>query len=198
MPIFQRASSAAVGSFTRVFLDRPWRAKSVRAAALITLLGMAFWLKGAFQGDTAKPSDPPPPGATQPSGGWNFSKPIPGYVRLCVSYIGGFLLGWTFRRFVAVTFLITLFLVGLLGFGKYSGCDSSGLRERIGKQVHAARETAEHERDYLRGFLPSGTAAGLGVFWGFWRRSRGVPGPTVVPDVAGGNPPSETNLPPRI
>jgi len=78
------------------------------------------------------------------------------------------------------------------------GCDAGKFRDQIGHYAHTAREKVWQERDYLRGFLPSGTAAGFGVFWGFWRRSRGIPGPAVPPDLAGGNPPPGANLPPRL
>ena len=174
-PLFQRASAVAIGSVTNVFLDRPWRSKTVRVALLIVVVGMGFWLKRTFQG-------------TPESNGIHFDHPVPWYVRLAVSYIGGFLLGWTFRRFLKLTFLIVVAIVALLSVVKFAGCDASALRAKVEHEAETAKEKAAHERDYLKGLLPSSLAAGVGVFWGFWRRSRGLD-QAPPPNMAGGNPP---------
>ncbi len=166
-PLFQRASAIAIGSVTNIFTDRPWRSRTVRFAALVAVIGIGFWLKHAFQSEGA-------PNGASTGGGVHFDRPIPGYVRMAVSYIGGFLIGWTFRRFVKITLIVVASIVVWLGIAKFAGCDTTAFRQRIEHDAETAKEKAAHERDYLKGLLPSGTAAGLGVFWGFWRRSRGM------------------------
>jgi uncharacterized membrane protein (Fun14 family) len=110
-------------------------------------------------------------------------------VKLSVSYIGGFLLGWTFRRFLKLTFLIVFAIIALLGAAKFAGCDTTKLHDQIAHDAETAKEKAKQERDYLKGFLPSSAAAAVGVFWGFWRRSRGLTQQVVVVPADGNMPP---------
>ena len=83
--------------------DGPWRARTVHLSLLVVLFGLGFWVHDAAKG-------PPPPThvhAYMPAepaasdGSWDFTRTVPGYVRVCASYIGGFFIGWTFRRFLA-------------------------------------------------------------------------------------------------
>jgi hypothetical protein len=184
MSLFKRASAAAVGSVTNIFVEHPWRSRSFQIAAFIFAVGVAFWLKGLARGA--------PHGEAAESGG--LTQPVPAYARVALSYMGGFLIGWAFRRFVRILFLISLALALLFAAVKLSGCDASGLRERISHQTGVAREKARQERDHLKKLLPSGTAAALGLFWGYWRRSRGmsVPAETPPPPAASAPPPKMT------
>lgn len=171
-PLLQRASAMVEGAVINEFTDRPWRSKTVRFAALVVVIGMGFWIKHAFQGNTDSAS----------GGGIHFNQPVPWYARLGISYIGGFLIGWTFRRFIRITFLIVCSVIALMAFAKFAGCDGTAFRTRVEHEAETAREKAREQRDYLKRLLPSGTAAGVGVFWGFWRRSRGMAAPP-PPDV---------------
>src|SRR5271163_1487550 len=115
-PLVQRASSLALGSVTSVFADHPWRSKSVRLAFLVVVIGMAFWIKNAFEGSPTKPHGTAITDSSNTSGsaaGIHLDRPVPGYVKACASYIGGFLIGWTFRRFVKITFLAALLIFGI-------------------------------------------------------------------------------------
>ena len=94
----------------------------------------------------------------------------------------------TFRRFVKLLFLAVILIATLFGAAKFAGCDATPLQSRVGHETEVVKKQAERERDYLKGLLPSSAAAGLGVFWGFWRRSRGLLA-TVPPEVADGPPP---------
>ena len=76
--------------------DRPWRAKTVLAAIIVALMGLGLWFSDAVKGHPAAgpgitASDTGSPGTTRAQSNW--SKPVPGYVRMCVSYVGGFLIG---------------------------------------------------------------------------------------------------------
>ncbi len=184
-PLFQRASNMAVGSMTNMFMDRPWRSKTVRFALLVVVLGMAFWVKGLFGANHPAPNSATGDASSASHGflGLNFGEPIPWYVRVCVSYIGGFLLGWTFRRFIRILMIITVLIIGALGLGRFAGCDTTSLKTKVGHEADVAKEKAKQERDYLKHLLPSAFAAGFGVFYGFWRRSRGLeaPDPRIPP-----------------
>jgi uncharacterized membrane protein (Fun14 family) len=173
-PSFQHGPPTARAWFRAVLEDGPWRAKTVLAALVAVLIGMGFWVKGALDDQRPQSASAGVKASSNanPAARVGFSRPIPGYVRAGVSYIGGFLLGWTFRRFVKLAALATLVIVGILGFARFVGCDSSSLRERVEHEAAAVKETAKRERDYLKGLLPSATAGGIGVFLGFRRKSR--------------------------
>jgi hypothetical protein len=100
--------------------DGPWRAKTVHLALLVVLVGLGFWVHDVSQ------SLPPPTHvratitAEQAASGssWDFTRPVPGYVRVCASYIGGFFIGWVFRRFIHVALALVALAVLLAGLGK--------------------------------------------------------------------------------
>ena len=176
-PTLQRGSAAAQVWLGAVLEDGPWRSKTVIAALLAVLIGMGLWVKDALDdkqrslsGASANASS-----AEYRSGRVGLRRPVPGYVRVGVSYIGGFLLGWTFRRFVKIAALATVLVVGVLGLAKFAGCDNSDLRVQVAREATTVTETVKRERDHLKHLLPSATAAGIGVFWGFRRRSRRPP-----------------------
>src|SRR5688572_25293789 len=74
-------------------LRPPWQARSVRWAAVLVLVGLGVWvfdLLGA----------PPPDEATDSDSSWPLT------LRLGISYIGGFLLGWVSRRYLKILVLV--------------------------------------------------------------------------------------------
>ena len=60
-------------------------------------------------------------GQAPADGGWDFSRPVPGYVRVCASYIGGFFIGWAFRRFLRLALSLVALVALLVGLGKCVG-----------------------------------------------------------------------------
>jgi len=173
-PLLQRASTTALGTVSAALADAPWRSRTVIAAFVVALVGFGFWVRSAFEGNHAEPRKPGLTASAEPAqhSGVDFTRPLPGYVRVCASYIGGFLIGWTFRRFVKITALALAAIVAVLALAKFAGCDSTALQERVKRDAAAVRQEAARDRDYLRGLLPSTTGAALGIFWGFRRRSR--------------------------
>jgi uncharacterized membrane protein (Fun14 family) len=172
----------SVGALTRLASDGPWRSKSVLAALAAVVLGLGFWFSditnhpasaesGAVAAGT--PGAAPSASGNAPAGAhWNWSEPFPFYVRLGLSYVAGFCIGWFFRKLTRLIMVVVALTVGLLAYGKIAGCDTSRAQE----QVKRGGEWAQHEtavaRDYLLYLLPSGTAGGAGIFLGFRRRSQ--------------------------
>ena len=173
--VFGSVLGAAAGS------DGPWRAKTVLLALFIVVLGLGFWVRDAVKG----PPPPSPAHVTTPTeqaasgGSWDFSRPVPGYARVCASYIGGFFIGWAVRRFLRLALSVVILALLLVGVARYAGCDAAPAQSRVKEKASWARHEAVVARDYLKGFLPSGTAGAVGVFLGFWRRDRS---PAPIPD----------------
>lgn len=173
-----------VGGFLGLTADGPWRAKTVVLAALTALVGLGFW---GYSVVTVHP--PPGPDVPafnelgQPTTGTQFdwSKPVPRFVRVALSYVGGFFIGWTFRRFLALALALVMVVGALLAFGKYMGWDTSAAREQVKRGSEWAQREAVSARDQLQRLLPSAFAGGAGVFLGFRRRNRGAAAPAVKP-----------------
>jgi uncharacterized membrane protein (Fun14 family) len=156
--------------------DGPWRAKTVHLALLVVLLGLGFWVRDVAKG-------PPPPThvpanitaeQAASSGSWDFSRPVPGYVRVSASYIGGFFIGWVFRRFIRVALALVALAVLVVGLGKYVGWNSSSAETQVKERAAWVRHEATTAADYLEGLLPSTTAGAVGAFLGFRRKGRPV------------------------
>jgi uncharacterized membrane protein (Fun14 family) len=172
---FRRIAAAVPGAVGREMSDGPWRAKTVLAAAAIALLGLGLWFNDAVKGHPAtepgvEASDAASPATSSTPSNW--SKPMPGYVRVCVSYIGGFLLGWAFRRFIKLAIAGTALIIALLALGRFVGCDTAQTQEQVKRGGAWVQREAAETRDYLKGRLPSAAAGGTGLFFGFRRRGR--------------------------
>jgi uncharacterized membrane protein (Fun14 family) len=156
--------------------DGPWRARTVHLCLFVVLVGLGFWVHDAAKGL------PPPthvraymPAEQAASGGsWDFSRPVPGYVRVCASYIGGFFIGWAFRRFLRLALALVALAVLLIGVGKYAGWNTSPAETEVKKRATWVRHEATAATDYLKGLLPSTTAGAVGAFLGFRRKGKPV------------------------
>jgi len=170
------------GVFTYGLKNGPWRSKSVLAALAVVVVGMGFWFSdikhdpqpgetnSAAAGAAGVASSNP---AGAPAGShWHWSKPFPFYVRMGVSYVAGYCIGWFFRRLTRLIIIVVALAVGLLAYGKLAGCNLTHAQE----EVQRGGEWAQHEtttaENYLRHILPSVTAGGAGIFPGFRRRSQ--------------------------
>ena len=174
MDLFSRRILAALTGVIRGGSgDGPWRAKTVLAAVAVALIGLGLWFSNVVRGHPAAgpvvaASDN---GSARASGApSNWSKPVPGYVRVCVSYVGGFLLGWAFRRFIKLAVAGTVLIITLLALGRYGGCDTTRAQEQVKHGGAWVQQEATVTRDYLKGRLPSAAAGGTGIFFGFRRR----------------------------
>jgi uncharacterized membrane protein (Fun14 family) len=137
-------------------------------------MGLGLWFSDAVKGRSAAgpgitASDTGSPGVSGAQSNW--SKPVPGYVRICVSYVGGFFIGWVFRRFLKVAVAGAVLIVALLALGRHVGCDTTRAQEQVKRSSAWVQHEMTETRDYLKGLLPSAAAGGTGVFFGF-RRNR--------------------------
>jgi uncharacterized membrane protein (Fun14 family) len=166
----------------------PWRSKSVMAAALAMLVGIALWIGRADEktepapdrqtpnpvgsanlapkstGDTAPSEDSPTP-AMKPTS--------PALFRLGAGYLGGFFIGWSFRRFLKVSILMAGAAVVGIAALKASGLfelDWDAVSGHVSASFTWLKGEAEGVKALLTGYLPSATAGAIGVFRGFLRK----------------------------
>ena len=156
--------------------DGPWRARTVHLALFVVLVGLGLWVHEAAKG----PPSLAPAVVTTPAeqeaadGGWDFTRPVPGYVQVCVSYIGGFFVGWAFRRFLRLALALGTLAVLLVGLGKYAGWNTSPAETEVKERAVWVQHEATAAKDYLRGLLPSTSAGAVGAFLGFRRKGKPV------------------------
>lgn len=136
---------------------RPWHALSVRIAIALTVLGGVFW-GYARSTDSANAA--------------SLGEYAPAMMRFGVSFLGGFAIGWTMRRFLKWTILI----VGVIGVGIFL-LRKTGVIDLPWDQIQGdveegstwLRTQVGSARDVLKGYLPSGVAAVVGIFLGMRR-----------------------------
>lgn len=162
----------------------PWRAKSFLLALLVMLVGGGLWLREIVTAPPqAEAGQPVFNELGQPVTGTQFdwSRPVPGYVKFAASFAGAFLIGWLFRRLVAILAGVLFLTAALFLAGQWLGWDTRAAQE----QARATGERVQREvvqlRDRAQSLLPSAAAGGLGAFFGFRRRCREV---TVPPPTA--------------
>lgn len=139
-------ASPAPSPWEAVLVDPPWAAKSFLAVAAATIGGLASWIG-------------------------NYSSPAA--AQIGASYLGGFLLGWAFRRFLRIAAMLVAIVLAGIAVMKASGwvdVDWSALEAQVGRTVQWLHGEAEGLRSVLTGFLPSAGAAGAGSFFGFRKR----------------------------
>ena len=144
----QACSPAPVGSsaWEAVLADPPWMAKSFLAVGAATVGGLASWI-----GNITSP-------AMAEIGG---------------SYLGGFLLGWAFRRFLRMAAMIVAVTRACIAALKATGwmdLDWVSIETQISHALHWLHGEAEGLKSLLTGFLPSAGAAGAGSFFGFRKK----------------------------
>jgi uncharacterized membrane protein (Fun14 family) len=139
-------ASPAPSAWEAVLADPPWAAKSFIAVAAATIGGLASWIG-------------------------NYSSPAA--AQIGASYLGGFLLGWAFRRFLRIAAMLVAVVLAGIAVMKASGwidVDWSALEAQVGRTVQWLHGEAEGLRNVLTGFLPSAGAAGAGSFFGFRKK----------------------------
>jgi uncharacterized membrane protein (Fun14 family) len=159
----------------------PWQAKSVWVALALVLLSGGLWIKDRTQ--AAPPSAKSPSGAsqfsdsastkTQSDTGREPKLSAPATFRFGASYVGGFFLGWTFRRFLKVTLLLSGATFVLIALGKKLGwweLDWVAMEGQVRHSLAWVQGEAGAFKQFLTGYLPSAGAAGVGAFLGFRRK----------------------------
>ena len=137
---------ASQGICAALLAEAPWNAKSVIAAGIATVGGLASWVT-----DHSSP-------AVAGIGG---------------SYLAGFFMGWAFRRALKVAALITGGLLACIAVLEDTGwidLDWASVETQISHAIAAAHQGAEGLKHILSGYLPSTGAAAVGMFFGFRKK----------------------------
>ena len=142
----QPQESSSQGLCAALLADAPWNAKSVIAAAIATVGGLASWVA-------------------------DYSSPA--VVGIGGSYLAGFFLGWASRRFLRMAALITGGLLACIAVLEETGwidLDWATVETQISHAIAAAHQGAEGLKHILSGYLPSTGAGAVGMFFGFRKR----------------------------
>jgi len=97
-------------------------------------------------------------------------QPFPLYGIVAGCYAGGFLIGRVLRSFLKIAAIVAALVLGGLGVLHWANVDTSKAREAVKDSSAWLEEKSDRAKDYLMHFLPSGAAAGAGVFAGGRRR----------------------------
>ena len=142
----QPESSTTGGIFATLLAEAPWNAKSVIAAGIATVGGLASWVA-------------------------NYSSPA--VAGIGGSYLAGFFIGWASRRFLRVAALITgglLAGVAVLEETGWIDLDWTSVEAQISQAVTATHQGAQGLKHIFSGYLPSTGAAAVGMFFGFRKK----------------------------
>lgn len=123
--------------------DPPWAAKSFLAASATTVAGVGAWLSDMMS---------------------------PALARGGASFIGGFLVGWAFRKTLKIALLITLSLAALVAILKTTGwihLEWNLIESDVHRTLDWARGQAQSLKEVAVGYLPSAGAGVAGAFFGF-------------------------------
>ena len=123
--------------------DPPWAAKSFMAASATTVARVGAWLSDMMS---------------------------PALARGGASFIGGFLVGWAFRKTLKIALLITLSLAALVAILKTTGwihLEWNLIESDVHRTLDWARGQAQSLKEVAVGYLPSAGAGVAGAFFGF-------------------------------
>jgi uncharacterized membrane protein (Fun14 family) len=129
-----------------ILADPPWTAKSFLAAGAAMVGGLASWIG-------------------------NFTSPT--MAQMAGSYLGGFLIGWAFRRFLRMAAMLAAILIAGIALLKATGwlnIDWASIEAQLSQSMRWLQGEAEGLKNLLTGFFPSAGAAGAGTFFGFRKK----------------------------
>ena len=141
-PVPAAKSSFLAKTLGPLLSDPPWAAKSFMAASATTVAGFGAWLSDMMS---------------------------PALARGGARFLGGFLLGWAFRKTLKVTLLITISLAALVVILKTTGwihLEWNLIQSDVNRTLDWARGQAQSLKEVAVGYLPSAGAAGAGAFFG--------------------------------
>lgn len=139
-------SPAASSGWDAILADPPWTAKSFLAAGATMVGGLASWIG-------------------------NFTSPA--VAQMAGSYLGGFLIGWAFRRFLRMAAMLAAIVLAGVAVLKTTGwlnLDWASIEAQLSQSLRWLQGEADGLRNLLAGFLPSAGAAGAGTFFGFRKK----------------------------
>ena len=142
----QPKESSSQGFCAALLADAPWNAKSFITAAVATAGGLVSWVA-------------------------DFSSPA--LAGIAGSYLGGFFIGWAFRRFLGMAALIAGALLAGIAVLENTGwidLDWTALETQITHGIAAVHRGAEGLKHLLSGYFPSTGAGAVGVFFGFRKK----------------------------
>jgi uncharacterized membrane protein (Fun14 family) len=142
----QSETSSTQGICATLLADAPWNAKSVIAAGIATVGGLASWVA-------------------------DFSSPA--VAGIAGSYLAGFFIGWASRRFLRMAALITGGLLACIAVLEETGwidLDWTSVETQISHAIAATQQGAQGLKHILSGYLPSTGAAAVGMFFGFRKK----------------------------
>jgi len=134
------------GFWQTLVADPPWNAKSFVMVGVATVAGLASWIT-----DLSSPA----------------------VARFGGSYLGGFFIGWAFRRFLRAAALIAGAVIASIAVLKSTGLidlDWVTVETQISQSIASVHQGAESLKQTVSGFLPSAGAAAAGVFFGFRKK----------------------------
>lgn len=142
-PVPAAKSSFLAKTLGPLLSDPPWAAKSFMAASATTVAGFGAWLSDMMS---------------------------PALARGGASFIGGFLVGWAFRKTLKIALLITLSLAALVAILKTTGwihLEWNLIESDVHRTLDWARGQAQSLKEVAVGYLPSAGAGVAGAFFGF-------------------------------
>ena len=123
----------------------PWQSKSVLASGLAASAG-ALGAVGSYS---------------------------PALTGVGASYLGGFVIGWCFRRFVkaaAVCAGVALAVIGVMKSTGWIALDWASIEVWVHQTLQSLQSGAEGIKQVLMGYLPSAGAGSTGIFFGFRKK----------------------------
>jgi uncharacterized membrane protein (Fun14 family) len=140
------SSPASSSTWDAILVDPPWTAKSFLAAGVALVGGIVSWIG-------------------------NFTSPA--VAQMAGSYLGGFLIGWAFRRFLKMAAMLVAAILACIAALKATGwlsLDWASIETHISEGLRWLHGEAEGLKSLLTGFLPSAGAAGAGSYFGFRKK----------------------------
>lgn len=140
------SSPADSSGWDAILADPPWAAKSFVAAGAAMVGGLASWIG-------------------------NFTSPA--MAQMAGSYLGGFVIGWAFRRFLRMAAMLAALILAGVAVLKSTGwldLDWASIETQLSQGLRWLQGEADGLRSLLTGILPSAGAAGAGTFFGFRKK----------------------------
>ncbi len=151
----------------------PWQAKTLWVAAGLTLLGLVLWV--AIPKSSAPPSSSNGQSTIAQASGEAVATRVhslqgsPALFRFGLSYIAGFFLGYGLRRFLKVTMVVSVLVVGAVIVVQKLGwmhLDWGSIQSHLEESFAWLRGQAESLKVLIMGYVPSAAAAGVGLLLG--------------------------------
>jgi uncharacterized membrane protein (Fun14 family) len=156
-----------------------WKSKSLRLAVAMMLIGLVLWMRSPSErGTVANDRSPDPALATSklsgapPAPGKSSSALVPtspALFRFGASYLGGFFIGWLFRKSLKLALLVGGAATVAIATAKHTGLINvnwAGIEAHVSHSLAWARDGLGAAKSFLTGYLPSTAAGFLGLYKG--------------------------------